>query len=112
MRLGIVSDGQQPGGRAGSGQVSGEMRLRFKGGVLRVQLSGSAWGSWGVSRVSHFRGGLSNFFRQIIWPTSQHLNEGVHMARINLSRAVERAHLDYVTRSSSLRTPFHLMPGH
>lgn len=49
MRLGIVSDGQQPGGRAGSGQVSGEMRLRFKGGVLRVQLSGSAWGHGGIA---------------------------------------------------------------
>lgn len=84
MRLGVVSDGHQPGGRAGCGQANGEVRLGFQGGVLRVQLGVSAWGSWGASRASHLRGGLSNFFRQIIWPTIQHLNEGVHLARINL----------------------------
>lgn len=63
MRLGIVSDGQQPGGRAGSGQVSGEMRLRFKGGVLRVQLSGSAWGSWGYRESATFEVGFQIFFQ-------------------------------------------------
>lgn len=61
MRLGIVSDGQQPDGRAGSGQVSGEMRLRFKGGVLRVQLSGSAWGHGGYREPATFEVGFQIF---------------------------------------------------
>lgn len=63
MRLGIVSDDQQPGGRAGSGQVISKMRLGCQGAMSQVSLSG-LMGTTGGSRAGHFRGGLSNFFRK------------------------------------------------
>lgn len=49
MRLGIVSDDEQPGVMAGRGQVSGAVRLGFQGAMMQVSLSGLARGHGGIA---------------------------------------------------------------
>lgn len=52
------------------------MRLRFKGVVLRVPLSGSEWGSWGYREPATFEVGFQIFSEKTIRPRTMILSLG------------------------------------